>query len=512
MINGIVSETEFWKLISTRAQKLLRACRFLAENEAPKTILTRPFLGQLLSHASQIEELLDSYGAATNQKWCKFRSLVAALKLFSDVSYEMLHIQSVLPQYRLLPVEKDFSQATERTIEFTGGILLKASQRLVNHAQLLGIEYNGDGCNNEDFIEILPSGRLPQDNTTRKIEDAAKTVTFLATEFLNMTANKTLLSIASCEKPLDYQSYLNSPIKEENLRNLQLNFHNLQSLYDTYVSKSDTESVDSDLPVLRGHISVVMHLLRISTAFAHYYERHMSIHEEPCFVYKEPLVKPVSLLAFLMEYSIYFVKQYVIRAQKLCQEMLRRYAEIDTIEVPVPRYRGFHVRPSTLISMIVLHYGSEVKMELSGRWYDACSPLELFRVNEDINAQKRKWLTNEILKMELDNMFSEIGEVKTAIHDIVLKLAEDGKLMIYEQPLSIDDKPKPNLTFLEQAKQEIAKLLAIGKIDIVTELTVVFKGDKRVLQDISLLAKNGYGEDNYGNNIPLPEKLKYLRR
>ncbi|MEJ2704569.1 MAG: hypothetical protein P8Z79_19215 [Sedimentisphaerales bacterium] len=39
-----------------------------------------------------------------------------------------------------------------------------------------------------------------------------------------------------------------------------------------------------------------------------------------------------------------------------------------------------------------------------------------------------------------------------------------------------------------------------------------FIGDKRVLFDIKLLAESGYGEDNFGNNIPLPEKLSYLRR
>ena len=56
-----------------------------------------------------------------------------------------------------------------------------------------------------------------------------------------------------------------------------------------------------------------------------------------------------------------------------------------------------------------------------------------------------------------------------------------------------------------------ARLLAIGKIDINVELRAKFTGDKRVLADIKLLAESGYGEDNFGNNIVLPEKLVYLR-
>ena len=38
--------------------------------------------------------------------------------------------------------------------------------------------------------------------------------------------------------------------------------------------------------------------------------------------------------------------------------------------------------------------------------------------------------------------------------------------------------------------------LATGKIDIGTTIRAVFTGDKRVLEDIELLAENGYGEDN----------------
>jgi len=69
-------------------------------------------------------------------------------------------------------------------------------------------------------------------------------------------------------------------------------------------------------------------------------------------------------------------------------EMLRRYAVPGRIDVPVPRYRGFHVRPSTLVARIVGHYGSEVVMELEGELYNAGVTLDLFRANEKISAGK----------------------------------------------------------------------------------------------------------------------------
>ena len=47
---------------------------------------------------------------------------------------------------------------------------------------------------------------------------------------------------------------------------------------------------------------------------------------------------------------------------------------------------------------------------------------------------------------------------------------------------------------------------------IKTDLSIAFTGDKRVLSDLKLLAKSGYGEDRFGNNITLPKELAYLRR
>ncbi len=215
----------------------------------------------------------------------------------------------------------------------------------------------------------------------------------------------------------------------------------------------------------------------------------------------------------MMNYSISFISRYIDCAQRLCQNMLKRYAEIVEIEVPVPKYRGFHVRPSTLISKLVLHYGSNVQMKMDDEIYDAGSPLEIFRANEKINAEKRRWLAMEILRLRLAEENIKQDDIRQVIRNIISILYDQGKLVIYEQPLKLPEEIKrKDGILLEQITGEIAKLQAIGKIDIQTDLMVKFIGDKRVLEDIRLLAESGYGEDSFGNNIPLPKKLVYLRR
>jgi hypothetical protein len=213
-----------------------------------------------------------------------------------------------------------------------------------------------------------------------------------------------------------------------------------------------------------------------------------------------------------MNYCVKYISLYIAGAEDLCRQKLKQYAEITQLEVSIPRYRGFHVRPSTLISKLVIHYGSEVQMQLEGQAYDASIPLVLFRANEQINAQKRRWLAVEIERLKLNRNNCQDKDVTTSVREIIMSLAQQGKVILYEQPLQISEQNVVDgSTFFETVCGEVATLLALGKIDINTDITATFIGDKRVLKDIELLADSGYGEDNFGNNIPLPDKLRYLR-
>jgi len=79
-------------------------------------------------------------------------------------------------------------------------------------------------------------------------------------------------------------------------------------------------------------------------------------------------------------------------------------------------------------------------MELDGARYDAGSPLDLFRANEKINARKRRWLAAEIAQSPLLKQATK-GQIDEVVLAIILKLAEQGKLVIYEQPLQLAPEP-----------------------------------------------------------------------
>jgi len=513
MDTEVVVEQEVRELIEKRAQTLLVLADYLAHCPVPREALTRPLVGDLLSHSMQLEELLDTYDAGKSCNWCSLRSVTAAIKLFSDVNYELLHIGQRLPTYHLMPVERDFGAATNETLEFTSLVLARAAKEMVNQARELGLKIPAASDLVGSHQESLPRGRLVHSCGARQVDTVAGTVTLLATAFLNLASECEDVRSASRARPPEGAAPAFAALREERLRSLEFQFHNLQSQYDTYVSGTQVERQDTDLPVLRGHASVVFHLLRIATLFAHYYERHLNKQRCSAAQFKGHLVEAEALQLALMNYPVAFLDLYTSRAVSLCQEMLKRYAEVGRIEVPIPKYRGFHVRPSTLISKLVLHYGSKVQMLLGDEEYDAGSSLDLFRANEKINAQKRRWLANEIVRLNLVPEQCDLEQSASVIRSVVLALAEKSQLVLYEQPLEIPERTCVGEgTLLEKVTNETARLLAMGKIDIGIDVTAQFVGDKRVLSDIKLLAEHGYGEDNYGNNVPLPKQLAYLRR
>jgi hypothetical protein len=513
MDTNLVKESEIRELIEKRTRTLLTLADYLANCPAPREALTRPLVGDLLSHSMQLEEILDTYDAGKNCNWCNIRSVTAAIKLFSDVSYELLHILHRVPTYHLMPVERDFVAATNEALEFTSLVLAQAAKEMLNQARELGLRIPQNQGVADTFQESLPEGRLAHDCGARQVDTVAGTVALLATAFLNLASECEDVRATSRAQPLESALRNSAALSEERLRSLEFQFHNLQSQYDTYVSGTQAEHQDTDLPVLRGHASVVFHLLRTATLFAHYFERHVNKQRCSAALFKGHLVEPDALLLVLMNYSITFIDLYTSRAVSLCQEMLKRYAEVGRIEAPIPKYRGFHVRPSTLISKLVLHYGSKVQMLLGEEVYDAGSSLDLFRANEKINAQKRRWLAAEIVRLGLVPEHCNPEDATSIVRSVVLALAENSKLVLYEQPLELPERICAGEgTLLEKVTNETGRLLAMGKIDIGVDMTAQFVGDKRVLSDIKLLAEHGYGEDNYGNNIPLPKQLAYLRR
>lgn len=503
----------FIDLVNLLSCPLLSYANYALNRKDKHDLFNTLFLGKTHSVASRLEEVLDYYNSKNNQQWRPFREHVAAIKVFTDVAYITLHLKSASPQYKLLSGIDLFLKETDEIMDTFALTLCTVFQELIKISKKNGLKRCSDIDKEVSFSIDFPQGRLDSDLKKHSIDNPEQVIVNLATSYLNLASESEVLYQIESANSKNYEELVPNVVNENKIRILENKFHNLQSLYDTYISNTDIEDLDNDLRLIRGHASIVYHLLEASTNVIHYYERHiMKLPGSKEHLTKSPL-KGKKVLKMLVDYYLNYTGQFLTAGVNLCKDVIKKYAEEGSVAVKVPSYRGFHVRPSTLVSKIVQHYGSDVYLVMGDDKYNASLPMELFRVNEKINAEKRRNLANSICSLHSVNDPECNNNYSKGLKEVFHELLEENKIINYASEFSLPDLTSINEETLgEFANRAIAYLLAQGKIDLKTDLKVHFEGDKRVLADLEVLANCGYGEDCYGNNIVLPKELSYLRR
>ncbi len=510
-----VDDTEFTRYLSKYTDRIAELCEIAQKSTNQPEFPCRDFLNILFREAARIEELADAHGAQTNEKWFPFRESIAAAKLFSSVAYEVLHIRQGMARYQLLGIETDLETSTNTVVVGLRGALVTLCGTILEQLERCKLgRYDGEStfkpCMTEEY-----SYRLPADREIRHVEWVGESVVYLATQFLNLSEDRDVRDVLLERDPDMYEEAIPDPISEERIRLVEARFHNLQSRYDTYIFETDMEDQNEDLRRLRGHISLIYHLMAVATKLSHYYIRHMSSVRRDTFLAMRFPMDPEEIRTLIFEYPLHYARIYLDSAVHLCQSMIRAYSERTEIEVPIPNYRGFHVRPSTLIAKIVAHYGSAVTMKLGDESYDASSPLDLFRANEAINAAKRRRVARMLdddpdLKEAIPK---DSGDRTRELQLLFVRLMNEGSIVLYDTDLSFDElEYDEETTLAEFASRYVVHLMSVAKMDVKSDIAVTFAGDSRALNDLKILAENGYGEDYMGNNIVLPEELSYLSR
>ncbi|MFW5686202.1 MAG: HPr family phosphocarrier protein [Spirochaetota bacterium] len=508
------NEQTFRAQVAHYVTPVLHLCEHAARAHDRPDFPCRDFLNRLHSDARRVQELLDHHGAQHSTLWFPFREAVAAAKLFSDVTYAVRHVRGSLGLYELTSARDECREKTDAALETLRHALVTICAGVVEQARRCSIEP-------DDRVLYTPRRdpefryQLPADRRGRHVEKVGEVVVHLATSLLNLSEDRQVRDVLADHECPRCADLVPDPISEESLRSVETMFHNLQSLYDTYIFETDVEQQNADLGYMHGHISIIYHLTEIATNLVHYYVRHMSpFSRESGSAFRFPMERE-QLLEFVFAYPLRFSRLYLESAVQLCQQMIRAYSVPASVEVPIPNYRGFHVRPSTLVARIVAHYGSTVTMTLSGRKYDAGSPLELFRANEAINAAKRR-LIGDLLSDQPnadDEVPADPTERARRVHLLVMRLVNEGSLVIYDTDLSMEGNDEANVSTIgELAAGIIRHFISMGKMDVRSDITVTFSGDSRAVGDIEILANNGYGEDRMGNNVELPAELSYLKR
>lgn len=509
--SDIFSEGRFRRFIARPASRLMLISQRALENRAQDLAFKWPLLAAIRVEAEKLEEYLDIFGASNNSRWYMVRELTACIKNFADIGYRFCQVRNCFSRFDALAEDRQLSGQIVYALETTRETLLRSMEQFLRATNEVGMAVPKQASIDfRAYNERLPHGTLPQDRRVQFSATASERAGALATQFLNLAVDSTILGRVQRQNVDAFNSLFPEVINEEVLRQMEFNFHNLQSLYDTYISDTEAENIDQELKQLRGHISVILHLLEAGTLLGHFYERH-----EPLWEGEEQTDAVVDFAGMLrvLRSTLITTHSYVEASREICHAILRKYTDMGEVEVPIPQYRGFHVRPSALVMKVVTHYGTDVKMLLGNSEYNAASALDMMRANEWINALKRRQVAELVAKMPLEKPAQNQWDLQRKVSRAIHRLAENNSIVVYERPLRIDEIPfTPDVPVSASVLETVKRLLFTGKIDVETEIRARFTGDQRPLRDIAILAANHYCEDSFGNNIPLPPELPYLRR
>jgi phosphotransferase system HPr-like phosphotransfer protein len=243
-----------------------------------------------------------------------------------------------------------------------------------------------------DFPGVTTSEQLAYDIYDTNKDLQKKNIIKIASELIQIAGQFDSLGLFEPVDIEEIRRMVPDKVNEVEIRRFEMLVHNLQSSFDTYVIHGGYRYGDRKLKALRGHFSVVFHLLQMIGRLLHFYERHL--HEAGYkSIYKQvqdrlaALVDPAQLLDRTINYGLYWVCVYLNNGKRLAREIMNENIERGRIEVGIPQKLGFHSRPSLLVAKVVQHYGGQVELVVGEDRFDAGSVLDLQWAGGKINKE-----------------------------------------------------------------------------------------------------------------------------
>lgn len=374
-------DISFKEKIRIFSHDYLRSCVYIAAFDDPRYVFTKKLYSKLISSSQVLEDFLDFHGAKNSTNWYHYRELCAAVRHLSLAGYSQKHISNRLFFYDLAGT-RDFEKEGEKTHRFIKKSLMKMAPVILDEAGRLNISIPHKGFNPEKFPGITTGETLEFDIDDEDKDEQKKNIVKIASEFLRTVRDFDQLNFYEPYDSKEIRTIVPDKVNEVEIRQFEMLVHNLQSSFDTYVIHGGYRLGNRKLKQLRGHFSVVLHLLEIIGRLLHFYERHL-LKAGYKNTYKKVqkklarLVEPDALLDRTINYGLYYVCHFLTAGQELAREILNENIERSSIKVGVPQKLGFHARPSLLVAKIIQHYGGQVEMCVGSKRFDAGSVLDI---------------------------------------------------------------------------------------------------------------------------------------
>ncbi|MBN2467183.1 MAG: HPr family phosphocarrier protein [Deltaproteobacteria bacterium] len=395
----IISEEAFLRLVHNATVDVLRISQCLAGEQVDPKLLTKRLFYVISVTARELEDFLDDHGAKNNRDWYFFRELVATARTFGFVAFLVEHIETRYLSFQDKKSYKSYFERTKSIRQYYNQLLIQIFTLIQNEAQRLNISFPPQGLSEHYYYDIPSNKILPPNLNEEEDKNEKESIIKICSQFINITQEFDDLECDRRYPPQQLSKMIPAKVNEEKIRRFELFMHNLESVYDTYVKDTSLEAQDPGFNKLRTQISIILHLLEIARALAHFYERHEKIN-----TLLEQAVPGNSVPNCVVNWALYHTDRMMRSSKLLAEELLRHYAAMDSIQLPVPKNLGFHLRPSTLVAKVVNHYGSDAYLIVGNDKFDAKSVLSITWAGGKIAREKIDEVTFVGEKRVLDDL------------------------------------------------------------------------------------------------------------
>lgn len=385
----IIQEEAFARVLSQRSLPYLRLLNLLMQGEASKWV--KRHYHELVVQSHDVETFLDDYDARNNRTFACLTELIASLRGLGKVAISLKHLVVRFPRYQVAMSAEEsdrFFADTEETTRFLLASIETVIRAVLAEFVNVGVVVTSEATPDSSVSDDGPREFLPHDIDEEDILDEEQKIAEIATRYLETTSVVMEASErvqAAAARTGDDRPRLEvlkdivlRSLDEERCRDLEARVHSVQSKYDTYVRATTIESRTPALAALRGHVSLSLHLLEMSTELVHFYVRHENdVRYERAKAHVAGLVDKAMVLDRTLNYSVYYAARSLAVGLPAAEEILSAFVRTSDLSVTIPDGSTLHARPMSLIAKVVAEHGTMVEMEIESEIANAGSIMEL---------------------------------------------------------------------------------------------------------------------------------------
>ena len=378
-LHEIIGEEEFLGQLGKAMAGMVRLHN--AFLRTPRGEWGKRHFDRMFQEADELETFLDDHGARNNRSFFPLREVVAGVRGFAAATHVLKHLEMRLPQYPLLPIAdeiQEFREALVGAYRFSCDALTRLLDAVAQEARRLGVSLPTEVVADGQITEAVVTRKLPHTLQQARANSRGDHAIEFCQSYLEVCRKLDAIPQGPFPAGAPVRRFLEAHCHEEDARTFEAMVHNLQSSYDTYLRHTAEEVRQSDLPLLRGHASVSLHLFEFTVLLVHFYERHEK-HASAA-----DLHAPVALaldsdrvLDHAVNFSLHWARRFLLMAVPIAESLLKAAAGSGSVELELPGDAILHARPAALIVNIVNRYGQPVEIEIDGERANAASIMQV---------------------------------------------------------------------------------------------------------------------------------------